>query len=431
MTTLPLSGIRVLDFTVVWAGPYATMMLADYGAEVIRVESLQHFPSLTRGLVPRPPAALLANATHLLAGYPDWEPGERPWNRHPMFNFHARNKLSMTVDLTRPEGHDIARRLVTLSDVIVENNSLGVMAKLGLDYDTVREWQPDIIYVAMPRFGCTGPYRTFQGFGSNVEALCGLTAIRGYADLDLRASTPVFYMDAASGAGAAFAVLCALHYRQRTGRGQFIDFAQAENMLPHIGEFFMDAAMNGRDAVPIGNHHPTMAPHNCYPCQGEDAWLVIAVATDAEWQRLSHTLGHPTWATAKKFATLPGRLQHQDELDHHLAAWSATQDARTAMEHLQAHGVAAGMVFSEPEAYADPHLHARGFFETVTHRECGTHRYPGMLWKMSKTPGSIRSAACCLGEHNDYVYRDLLGMSDAEIARRRQEGHIGESYSGA
>ena len=430
MVALPLSGIRVLDFTVVWAGPYATMMLADYGAEVIRVESLQHFPSATRGLVPRPPAALLANATHLLAGYPDWEPGERPWNRHPMFNFHARNKLSMTVDLTRPEGHDIARRLVTLSDVIVENNSLGVMARLGLDYDTVREWKPDIIYVAMPSFGCTGPYRTFQGFGSNVEALCGLTAIRGYADLALRASTPVYYMDAASGAGAAFAVLCALHYRQRTGQGQFIDFAQAENMLPHIGEFFMDAAMNGRDAAPMGNHHPAMAPHNCYPCQGEDTWLVIAVATDAEWQRLYHALGNPTWATAKKFATLPSRLQHQDELDSHLAAWTATQDARTAMEHLQAHGVAAGMVFSEPEAYADPHLQARGFFETVTHRECGTHRYPGMLWKMSKTPGNIRSAACCLGEHNDYVYRELLGMSDTEITRLRQEGHIGESYVG-
>jgi crotonobetainyl-CoA:carnitine CoA-transferase CaiB-like acyl-CoA transferase len=430
MVALPLEGIRVLDFTVVWAGPYATMMLADYGAEVIRVESLQHFPSTTRGLVPRPPAALLANATHLLAGYPNWEPGERPWNRHPMFNFHARHKLSMTVDLTRPEGHEIARRLVTLSDVIVENNSLGVMARLGLDYDTVRGWKPDIIYVAMPSFGCTGPYRTFQGFGSNVEALCGLTAIRGYADLDLRASTPVYYMDAASGAGAAFAVLCALHYRQRTGQGQFIDFAQAENMLPHIGEFFMDAAMNGRDAVPMGNHHPSMAPHNCYPCQGEDAWLVVAVATDAEWQRLCHALGEPAWARQEKFAILHGRLQHQEELDRHLAAWTTTQEARTAMEHLQAHGVAAGMIFSEPEAYTDPHLNARGFFEAVTHCECGMHRYPGMLWKMSKTPGSIRSAACCLGEHNNYVYHDLLGLSDAEIARLRAAGHIGESYIG-
>ena len=163
MTTLPLSGIRVLDFTVVWAGPYATMMLADFGAEVIRIESLQHFPPTTRGQMPRPPAAFLANASHLQGGYPDWEPGERPWNRHPSFNAHGRNKLSMTVDTTRTEGQDIVRRLVEISDVVVENNPVTTMPKLGLDYDTVRCWKEDIIYVSMTPFGHTGPYRTFRG----------------------------------------------------------------------------------------------------------------------------------------------------------------------------------------------------------------------------------------------------------------------------
>jgi crotonobetainyl-CoA:carnitine CoA-transferase CaiB-like acyl-CoA transferase len=129
-----------------------------------------------------------------------------------------------------------------------------------------------------------------------------------------------------------------------------------------------------------------------------------------------------------KFATLAGRLQHQDELDHHLAAWTLTQEPRAAMEHIQAHGVAAGMVLFEPDAYADPHLQARGFFETITHPECGTHRYPGLMWKMSKTPGSIRSPACCLGEHNDYVYGELLGLDEAAITRLRQAGHIGDTY---
>ncbi len=428
MTHLPLSGIRVLDFTVVWAGPYATMMLADYGAEVIRVESLQHFPSLTRGLVPRPPAAMIANATHLLGGYPDWDPGERPWDRHPMFNGHARNKLSMTVDLARPEGIDIVRRLVEVSDVIIENNSVDVMSRLGLDYETVRGWKDSIIYVAMPGFGRTGPYRAFQGFGSNVEALCGFTAVRGYADLDLSSITQVFYMDAVSGTGGAFAVLCALNYRERTGKGQLIDFAQAENMMPHIGEYFMDAAMNGRDCLPMDNRHPAMAPHNCYPCAGEDRWLVLAVSTEAEWQRLCQALGHPDWTTQTKFTTLADRLQHHDELDQHLAAWTAARDAHQTMTYLQAHGVAAGVVFFEPDVYADPHLNARGFLETATHRECGTHRYPGMLWKMSTTPGSIRQAACCLGQHNDYVYRDVLGMPNDEVARLRQAGHIGDTY---
>lgn len=430
MTTLPLSGIRVLDFTVVWAGPYATMMLADFGAEVIRVESLQHFPPTTRGQMPHPPASFMQNASRLQAGYPDWEPGERPWNRHPMFNCHGRNKLSMTVDTTRTEGQAIVRRLVEISDVIVENNPVTTMPKLGLDYDTVRGWKDDIIYVSMPPFGHTGPYRTFRGYGNNVEALGGLATLRGYADLGVMSNPRVLYMDAASGPGAAFAVLCALHHRERTGEGQFIDFAQAENMMPHIGEFFMDAAMNGRDADPIGNHHPAMAPHNCYPCQGEDGWLVIAVATDAEWRGLRQALGAPDWAMQEKFTTLAGRLQHQDELDRYLTLWTRQQAPRAAMQHLQTYGVAAGMVLFENDAYADPHLNARGFFVSLTHPECGTHRYPGILWNMSKTPGAIRRPACCLGEHNDYVYRELLGLSAAEIARLRQAGHIGEAYIG-
>ncbi len=313
---------------------------------------------------------------------------------------------------------------------MIENNALDVMAKLGLDYDTARAIKADIIYVSMPGFGRTGPYRAFQGFGSNVEALCGFTAVRGYADEPLTTSTPVFYMDGASGAGGAFAALCALHHRQRTGQGQLIDFSQAENMMPHLGEFFMDAAMNGRDAQPMGNRHPAMAPHNCYPCQGEDSWLVLAVATDAEWRQLCQALGNPAWARQETLATLAGRLQHQDDLDRHLAAWTCTQEARHAMAHLQARGVAAGMVLKEPDAYADPHLNARGFFETVTQRDSGTHRYPGMQWKMSITPGSIRRAACCLGEHNDDVYHNVLGMSDVEIERLRQAGHIGDTYIG-
>lgn len=430
MPHLPLQGIRVLDFTMVWAGPYATMLLADYGAEVTRVESLQHFPSTTRGLMPRPPEAMLANAFHLLAGFPNSEPSKHPWNRHPMLNAHARNKLSMAVDLTQDEGQAIIRQLVAQSDIIVENNSLNVMGKLALDYESVRAMKPDMIYLSMPTFGRTGPYRAFQGFGSNVEALCGFTAVRGYADTDLSTSTAVFYMDGVSGTGGPFAVLCALHHRRRTGQGQLIDFSLAENMMPHLGEYFMDAAMNGRDLPPMGSRHPLMAPHNCYPCRGEDRWLMIAVASDAEWQRLCQALGHLDWARTPQYATVAKRVDHQDELDRHLAAWTQIQDARHAMEDLQAHGVAAGMVFQEPDAYDDPHLNDRGFFETVTQYDCGTHRYPGMLWKMSTTPGHIRSGACCLGEHNDYVYRDVLGMSDADIERLRQAGHIGDTYIG-
>jgi crotonobetainyl-CoA:carnitine CoA-transferase CaiB-like acyl-CoA transferase len=285
---------------------------------------------------------------------------------------------------------------------------------------------------SISNFGQTGPYRDWRAQDIVIYAMGGAMNITGLPDREpLRLALNL--MAYQGGNVAATATMMGVLGASRLRTGQHIDVALLEVHAGCIDRRTTSLLGYQYTGEPGYHEEPTgigVYPVGVIPCQGEDTWLVIAVATDAEWQRLYHALGNPTWATAKKFATQHGRLQHQDELDRHLAAWTALQDARTAMEHLQAHGVAAGMVFSEPEAYADPHLQARGFFETVTHRECGTHHYPGMLWKMSKTPGSTRSAACCLGEHNAYVYRELLGMSDAEVTRLRQEGHIGDSYIG-
>jgi crotonobetainyl-CoA:carnitine CoA-transferase CaiB-like acyl-CoA transferase len=429
MIPLPLEGIRVADFTNVYAGPYATMLLADFGAEVIRVESLQYFPSTTRGYTPHPTPALMATGARLVMAYADRNPGQRPWNRHAMFNCHARNKLSMTVNLHNPEGLEVVRRLVERSDVVVDNFSTGVMDRLGLSYDVLRSWKPDLVVMSMPAFGLSGPYSTVQTFGIGVEGPCGFTAVRGYADDVERRQVPtVVHMDTASGPGAAFALLMALHYRDRTGEGQFIEFAQAENMLPHLAEYLLDAQMNQREPRPMGNHHPAMAPHNVYPCAGDRAWVAIAVADDAEWQRLCNALGQPALAMQDQFRTTAGRLQHQQELDQALAAWTRQYTPAEVAHRLQQYGVAAGPVLSAAAAYADPHLRERGFFETVTHPEAGTHAYPGVLWHMSRTPAHIRRPPCCLGEHNAYVYGEVLGYSPAEIARLTHAGHIGDTY---
>ena len=429
MTPLPLEGIRVADFTNVYAGPYATMLLADFGAEVIRVESLQYFPSTTRGYTPRPTPALMATGSRLVVAYVDGDPGQRPWNRHAMFNCHARNKLSMTVNLQCPEGLEVVRRLVQRSDIVVDNFSAGVMDRLGLSYEVLRTWKPDIIVMSMPAFGLSGPYSAIQTFGIGVEGPCGFTAVRGYADDVERRQVPsVVHMDTASGPGAAFALLTALHYRDRTGEGQCIEFAQAENMLPYLAEYLLDAQMNQRQHAPMGNHHPAMAPHNVYPCTGAAAWVTIAVADDAEWQRLCDALGRPEWAVQEHFRTTVGRLQHQQDLDQALAAWTQQYTPAEVAWHLQQHGVAAGPVLSAAAAYADPHLRARGFFESVTHPEAGTHAYPGILWRMSHTPAHIRRPPCCLGEHNAYVYGEVLGYSPAEIAQLTRTGHIGDTY---
>jgi crotonobetainyl-CoA:carnitine CoA-transferase CaiB-like acyl-CoA transferase len=371
----------------------------------------------------------MATGSRVVVAYVEKEPGMRPWNRHAMFNCHARNKLSMTVNLQTQEGLDIVQRLVQRSDVVVDNFSAGVMGRLGLSYDVLRTWKSDIVVMSMPAFGLTGPYSTVQAFGIGVEGPCGFTAVRGYADDTARQRVPtVVHMDTASGPGAAFALLVALHHRDRTGEGQFIEFAQAENMLPHLAEYLLDAQMNQRQHRPQGNQHASMAPHNVYPCAGEGAWVSIAVADDAEWQRLCDAMEHPAWAMHERFGSTASRLQHQQELDTRLAAWTRQYTPTEVAHRLQQYGVAAGPVLSAAAAYADPHLRARGFFETVTHPEAGTHEYPGVLWRMSHTPAHIRRPACCLGEHNAYVYGEILGYSAAEIARFTSAEHIGDTY---
>jgi crotonobetainyl-CoA:carnitine CoA-transferase CaiB-like acyl-CoA transferase len=428
--TLPLDGIRILDFTVVWAGPFATMLLGDYGAEVIRVESLRFFPSVTRGSTPRPTAAAVRAMSGPGGAYPEREPGPRPWNRHPMFNPHARNKLGMTVDLSRPEGRELFLRLIAISDVVVENHSARFMENLMLTYDVLARHKPDLIMVSMPAFGMSGPYKYYQGFGINVESVCGLTWLRAYTNGDLTETSSTLHMDAASGAAAAFAIMAALLYRRRTGKGQFIDFAQAENLMQSVGEILMDYTMNGRVQSSLGNRHPSMAPHGCYPCRGDDRWVVIAIADDAEWERFCQALGNPDWASDERFADAAGRYRYQDVLDPHIATWTHSHQPWEIFDRLQSAGIAAGPVMRESDLLTDPHLQARGFFHIITQAETGTHPYPGPMWHMSATPASIRRPPVRLGEHNDYVYHQLLKLSPEEIEALRAAGHLVMDFLG-
>jgi crotonobetainyl-CoA:carnitine CoA-transferase CaiB-like acyl-CoA transferase len=424
---LPLDGIRVLDFSLVLAGPYATMMLADMGAQVIRVESPRFFQASTRGFMPRPVAADLKDGTLYGSGYPDTEPGERPWNRYAPFNSHERNKLGVTVDHGLPEGLDVIRRLVEISDVIVENNTLGVMARLGLGYEQLRGWKPDIIMVSSSGFGATGPQAQYRAFGSHVDAMIGHLSLRGYADADPSAAGNIVISDAAAGPGMAFAAVAALLHRDRTGEGQHIEMSQAENLMHYITPEFFRYVMTDEVPTPPGNDDPTKAPQNTYRCLGDDNWVGISVSTDAEFAVLAGVVGGPL-ADDSRFTTHAGRREHLRELDMMIAAWAGEREARDIFERLQAGSVPCGILLDEADAYADPHLAARGFFETVTHPEAGTHRYPGMLWRHAEREPSIRRHAVLLGEDNDYVYRELLGVSDEEFARLEATGHISRDY---
>ncbi|MGF1595817.1 MAG: CaiB/BaiF CoA transferase family protein [Acidimicrobiales bacterium] len=422
---LPLDGIRVLDLTMVWAGPYTTMLLGDLGADVIRVEDARLYNG-TRGAVARPATNQL-DALGWLCAYPDDEPGDRPWNRNAFFTIHARNKRSVTVNLLRPEGREAFFRLVESADLLVENNAAGVMDKLGLGWDQLHGRNERLVVLRMPALGLTGPRSSYVGFGSNFEALCGLTSLRGYPDGDPSLTGSVYYMDAASGAAGAFAALVALRRRDRTGVGEQVELAQGENMLNLIGEHIIDAARTGRTLGPNGNRHLTDAPQGAYPCVGDDRWAVLTVDGDAAWAGLRRAMGSPSWAADERFAVAAGRRRHHDELDARLAAWTSPLDRWEVTRRCQAEGVAAGPVLDDADAVTDPHLRARGFFRRNGSDEVGWHDYPSHLWRWDG-PALRHEGLCPFGAANDEVWRSIAGLDDAAMAALREGGHLVDHF---
>jgi len=442
MARLPLEGIRVVDITVIWAGPYASMLLADWGAEVIRVESRQHWQVYTRAHMAKlserfifETCAPYGYGAYCRQGY---DPNKGGINRWCLFNAHARNKLSMTADLTRPEGLDIFKRLIRVSDILIESNPPLVKERLGIKYDVLREVKPDLIMLSMPGFGQYGPYKDYKALGAHQEGFLGHTYVRGYPDMDIGTNTTVYHTDEAGGAHAAAALLMALHYRNRTGRGQFIDLAQAEATMPQLGEAFMDYTMNRRVTERTGNRDIHSAVQGCYLCQGaepgidtppgEDKWINITIFNDEQWAGLCSVMGRPELTTDEHFSDQVARLQNHDEIDRLITGWTRQHDNYALMYQLQREGVPAGPVLDDRSASEDPHLKERGFFEPLTHAECGTHVYPGLSWHLSKTPNHLRLPPCMFGEHNEYVYKQVIGVSDEEYARLEAEGHIGTNF---
>ena len=447
---LPLDGIRVLDLTVVWAGPGCTMYLSDLGAEVIRVDNPFVFPTATRGLMARPPSEIVRELGPL-SGYPDNDPGPRPWNRQNMFSSHGRGKLSCTLDPRTELGRETLQRLLGHVDVIVENNSIGVLAKLGIDWETVHAANPRVIMLRMPPMGLDGPSADWLGFGANFEAMCGLTGLRGYADDDPTSLTSVFHMDPASAATAAFAVLAVLARRDGadgdgdggdggTGVGELIEFSQSENVMQHIGEYFIDAAANGTRHQPLGNRSIARAPQGCYRCavdparpDQDDEWAVIACQNDADWRSLAALLdrtagdGAPPLASDERLAALEGRMVHHDEIDARITAWTQQLTSAEVFHQCQAGGVPAGQVLRESQLRTDPHIADRCWFRQNGSVEQGWHSFPGRQWRWDGPEMPWRPIGI-LGDANEYVFRGLLGMDDDEWQALCDEGHISRDY---
>ena len=428
---LPLEGLRVAEITVVWAGPHVTQLLGEWGADIVRVEPLNKPQPYTRGMevVPTREQARRLSAQGIPSRLAGSDPQLDPWNRNAAFNSHARNKRSMACDIMTPEGHETLLRLIKHCDVLVENNAPQTMDKAGIDWQTLRRVNPRLIMLRMPAFALDGPYRNYRAFGLHVEAMIGHTHLRGYPGQGPGLLSESLASDGLAGVQGALTVLMALRHRERTGKGQLIEMPLPEGFLPTLGEFIMDYAMNGRDTPSQGNRHRWHAPHNVYPCQGDDNWIAVDVGTDADFAALCGVLKASHLIDAPRFSTAAARLQNLDALDDALAILTRTYDKEALFHALQAVGVCAAPVRRALEVLRDPHLAARGFFEELpTGDEQRPYLYPGLIFHMARTPNALRTGPVRLGEHNREIYCDLLGYSPAELAVLEKQGHVGTAY---
>ncbi len=410
----PLSGVRIADFTWVWAGPYCTLQLAHMGADVIRIETATR-PCVTRMLPPWPegkPAGLDSS------GY---------------YNQYNQGKRSLALNFSKPGALDLAKRLVAKSDVVANNFAHGVMDRLGLGYEELKKIKPDIIMISLSGYGDTGPYKDYVAYGPAQVPLCGLSALTGYIG-----GPPMHagysYADPNAGVHGAFAILAALYHRELTGEGQYMDMSQWECAMAVLPEGIMEYTMNGREPQRIGNRDPYMAPHGIFRCMDRaekvmgvtvDQFVAIAVSDDAAWRRLAAAIGRPGLGNDPKFATLAARKANEDELESIIEAWSVNQRAPEVARILQEAGVAAFVVADNKYlSEEDEHLKARDYFVNLPHPVVGVKQHCGIPWKMSATPVKVRCAAPTLGQHTNEVLSEVLGLSEAEIATLRASGAL-------
>ena len=421
----PLDGVRVLAQGIVWAGPFATMILADLGAEVIEVESIQHL-NPTRTNFRHVPQALLDGRAG--ASYLNRDGSEGFWNRQAWFNYAKRGCKSVTLDLSSERGHALFLDLARASDAFIENNAADVVDNLGIGWDVLREANPRLIMVRFPGFGIEGPYRDFKGYGANMEAVAGHTGLRGYEDSDPSDTPSSLHGDPTAGAQVAFALQAALFRRDRTGEGQLVEISQVEAVTGHLAHAFMDYAMNGRVQGHWGNSHPSMAPYGAFPCAGDDRWIAIAVPSDEAFAALCAEMGRPDLAADERFADAAVRHAHREAANAEVAAWTAGREGHALTARLQAAGVPAVALAWQQEITSDPHHAARGFFRRIEQHEAGAHLFPGPMARFERTPLLPARPAPTLGRHNEEVLRGVLGLGANAYRQLVEDEVIGTAY---
>lgn len=403
---MPLAGVRIVDLTMGWAGPLATRLLADLGAEIIKVESCT---------------------------YPDWWRGadrsasyfeQRLYEKNNNYNMMNRNKRAVTLDLTHPDGIAALKRLVAQSHGLIENYSAGVMPKLGLTYDVLRQARPDLVMVSMPAFGANNAWSRCRAYGGTLEQASGLPSVSGEEDWPPTMSAYA-YGDPVGGFNAATAMLTGLLLQKQGGGGRHVDMSQIEGMLPLVAAKIIEQSVNGAVGPRLGNRHPTFVPHGCFRCAGEDAWVVIAVTDTVVWRALCDVIGRDDLAQDATLATPEGRRAREGEIEQAIGAWTSRHSAREAMQRLQERRVPAGAALTATELLQDPHLDAREFWQTRERPFVGSCVMLSAPFRETAGPYPIQRAAPTLGEDNADVFHRLLGWSQTELAEYARQRIIG------
>ena len=397
----PLEGIRIIDLSMGWAGPLATRNLADMGAQVIKVESCERFD-----------------------WWRSWE-ATQAWiadngaEKSPQYLYVNRNKQDITLDLENPRGRELLLQLVATADALVENYSGGVLPKLKLDYSYLIEANPGLVMVSMPAFGSTGPWSQFRAYGSTVEHSSGLPHLVGDPE-QAPTMQHVAFGDAVGGLDGTAAILTALWHKQRSGEGQFVDLSQVECLFPLAAPGILHQSVYGQSPRRSGNKHPDHAPHGVYPCEGDDAWVVIQVTDEIQWQRLQDLI--PALAP---FGDVDERLDKREALDECVRAWTQQRPAVAVMQLLQGVGVTAAKLNNAQAILDEPHLQDRGYLQWLEREYVGVQPHPSPPFRVTADPIPITSPAPTLGQHNHDILGELLGLGAAELEELEQQGVIG------
>jgi crotonobetainyl-CoA:carnitine CoA-transferase CaiB-like acyl-CoA transferase len=403
-------GIKVAEFAWVVVGPSTSRYLADHGATVVKIESHKRLDTNRIngpfvGGIPTPDGSMF-------------------------YGKHNPNKYCISIDLQSPGGKKLAWKMIQWADVVTESFSPGTMEKWGLGYEDAKKVKPEIIYFSSSMQGRGGPHTSYAGYGQNAVNFAGFSEVSGWPD---RLPSPPYgaYTDYVSCRFAAFAIMAALEYRRRTGKGQYIEQSQFESSVQFFAPPIMDYQINGKVMGRNGNRHPSAAPHGVYQTQGDDRWVAISVMDEDQWSRFCKAIGNPNLASQKDYATSVQRKNNEDALDKLVTDWTLKHSAEEIEISLQKVGVPANVVEKPSDIYLDPQLESRKYFTAMDHPTMGKQKYEAQAgFILSKTPRQINMPSPCVGEHNEYVFKDLLKMSDDEIAEYLIDGSITTEFVG-